>query len=59
MANKKTEENVPRFTKEQLLSSKRYNGQKDIINAILKDGVLYTLEEVDALIEKFMKGKVK
>ncbi|ABX43316.1 hypothetical protein [Lachnoclostridium phytofermentans] len=59
MAIKKIEENVPMFTKEQLLSSKRYNDKKDIISAILHDERLYSREEVDALIEKFMKGKVK
>lgn len=31
----------------------------DLIGALLEDGKTYTLNEVDALIEKFMKGKVR
>ena len=40
------------YKKEQLVSSK-------IIMALLEDGKAYTLNEVDGLIEKYMKGKVK
>lgn len=47
------------FTKDQVLSSKRYEGKKDAINVILEAGKFYSLADVDALIDKFMKGKVK
>ena len=60
MATKKTEtkqETV--FTKEQILASKKYKNRRDVLGAILKDGASYTLEQVDSLLEKFMKGKVK
>jgi len=50
---------VPRHTKEQLLTSKRYANRRDLIGALLDPGKTYTLDEVDALIEKFKKGKVK
>lgn len=47
------------YTKEQLMASNRYANRRDLISALLEDGKTYTLKEVDALMEKFMKGKVK
>lgn len=47
-----------RFTKEQVLASKKIAYSKDLINAILDDGKTYTLKEVDAEINKFLKRKV-
>lgn len=47
------------FTKEQIISSKKYRDRKDLINVLLKNGQSYSLNEVDDLIENFMKGKVK
>lgn len=47
------------YTKEQILSAKKYIHRKDVVNVVLKDGQSYPLKEVDDLIEKFMKGKVK
>ena len=47
-----------RYTKEQLVNSKRYRGKKDMINALLKPGKAFTMAEADELLEKFMKGKV-
>ncbi len=46
-------------TKEQLLSSKKYYNRVDLLNVLLKDNVKYTHKEVEQLIDKFMKGKVK
>lgn len=48
-----------KFSKEQILSAKKYIDIKDVLNAILKEGQLYTFDEVDELVEKFMKEKVK
>lgn len=48
----------PTFTKEQILSSQKYKHRKDVVNVVLKDEK-YTLDEVDTLIEKFMKKEVK
>lgn len=58
---KKTEniEQIPVFTKEQILWSKKYANRRDVLGAILEDGKQYTLTEVDTLLDKFMKGKVK
>ena len=47
------------FTKVQILASKKYSNRQDILNALLVDGKSYPLSEVDALIDKFMKGKVR
>lgn len=58
MAEKKTTEAV-KFTKTQLLNSKKYAGKRDLISALLADDKTYTTEEVDALIEKYLKGTVK
>ncbi len=46
------------YTGEQLLASARYAGRRDLIRALLDGGRTYTLDEVDALIDKFMKGRV-
>jgi hypothetical protein len=47
------------FTKEQILASNKYFNRKDVCNAVIPDDFHGTLNEVDILIEKFMKGKVK
>ena len=46
------------YKKEQLVASKKYANRRDIIMALLEDGKAYTLNEVDGLIEKYMKGKL-
>jgi hypothetical protein len=47
------------FTKEKIIKFKRYSNRIDLLNALLDDNKAYTLDEVDALIDNFMKGKVK
>lgn len=47
------------FTKEQILKSRKYTHNKDLVSVLLLDSNLYSLEEVDRKIEKFMKGKVE
>ena len=47
------------FTKEQILASDKYANRKDVCNTVIPDDFHGTLNEVDVLIEKFMKGKVK
>lgn len=56
--NTEISEAVPRFTKAQLMNSKKYADRKDLIGALLDDGIEYTISQVDEMIEKFMKGKV-
>jgi hypothetical protein len=64
---KKTVETIPetaraaenKFSKEQLLMSERFRNRRDIADALLDDGVLYTVKDVEQKIENYMKGKVK
>lgn len=46
------------FSKQQLVESRKYANRRDLLKALLTDGKTYTIAEVDAAIEKFMKGKV-
>ena len=48
-----------KFTKEQIVNASRFYGKTDILNALLKDGESYSLEEVDKKIDTYMKAKVK
>lgn len=48
-----------KYTKHNLLNSKRYVKQKDLINALLEDDRKYTLQEVDSIINKYLKGVIK
>ena len=59
MANTDTNKTAAIYSKEQLVGSKKYATKRDIISALLENGKSYTLDEVDALIKKYMKGKVK
>ena len=47
------------FSKEQLLAAERFQGRKDIVNALLSTDKQYTVETVEQMIEKYMKGQVK
>jgi len=53
------EEVAIKFTKEQIIKAKKYRDRRDLVNALLVNENSYTLNEVDELIEKFMKGSVK
>ena len=59
MATKKADKQETLFTKEQILASNKYANKKDVCNTVIPDNFHGTLNEVDVLIEKFMKGKVK
>jgi len=54
MAKKATE-----YTKAQILGSARYSNKKDVVNALLNDGMVYTISKVDELVTQYMKGGVK
>jgi hypothetical protein len=47
-----------KFTKEQVVQSKRYVDRIDLLNVLLQTDKSYSLEEVDDLMNNFMKGKV-
>ena len=48
-----------KFTKTQLMGSKKYADNRDLLNALLTEGESYSHSEVAKLIEDFMKGAVK
>ena len=48
-----------KYSKEQLLKSKKYANRKDLLGVLLDDEKEYSFTEVDAEIEKFMKRGVK
>ena len=58
MATKQKEKQDAMFSKEQILASNKYAKRRDALDAILEDNGVYTIEQVDSLLEKFMKGKV-
>lgn len=58
MATKQKEKQDAMFIKEQILASNKYENRRDVLEAILEDNGVYTIEQVDSLLEKFMKGKV-
>lgn len=47
------------FSKEQLLAAERFQERKDIVNALLSPDKEYTVEAVEQMIDKYMKGQVK
>ena len=57
-AKKEAVENAQTYTKAQILAAEKFSNRRDLLGAILKDQE-YTLDQVDAEIEKFRKGKVK
>ena len=59
MAKTSTEKVAATYSKEQLAASQKYAKQRDLISVLLIDGKSYTFDEVDALIENYMKGKVR
>lgn len=63
MAEKKTKTTTEKqdvlFGKEQILGSNKYANRRDVLGVILSDNDTYTLEKVDSLLDKFLKGKVK
>ena len=58
LAAEKQSKDVP-FSKQQILSSANYRDRRDLLNVLLNDDKVYSLKEVDQLVEGFMKRKVK
>lgn len=48
------------FSKQKVLTLKRYANRRDLLDNLLEQGKTYTLDQVDGLINDFFKkGKVK
>ena len=55
---KQINEKAVKYSKEQILTSKRYKNRIDVANSVLFEHKEYTHADVDAAIEKYLKGKV-
>ncbi len=53
-----TEPVVDKYTKEQILVSKKFSNRRDVLSVILDDKKEYSNAEVDDILDGFMKGKV-
>jgi hypothetical protein len=49
----------PRFSKAQLMNSRRYASRRDALAVLLDAGKTYTFAEADQQITQFLEGKVK
>lgn len=59
MATKKeTAAETVKFPKGKLLKAAIFADRKDALGVVIKDGEELTVEEAQARLEKFMKGKV-
>lgn len=47
------------YSKRQFLSSEKYKKHRDLLNVLLEDNRFYSKSEVEKMIDKYLKGKVK
>lgn len=47
------------FTKESIMISKRFARRRDALSFLLKDGDSYTMDDVEKILDNYMKGRVK
>lgn len=47
-----------KYTKSQIVNSKIYISNRDLLNAVLRENKKYTKIEIDEIIKNYMKGKV-
>lgn len=47
-----------KFTKQKLCNAEKYAGKRDILQVVLEDNKLYTTQETDQLIIKFLRRAV-
>ena len=47
-----------KYEKSELMKSKRFLQDRDILNALLNDEDEYSVEEADDILKKWKKGKV-
>ena len=59
MAKKESVQEEVKFSKTEILKSKKYSNMKDLVIAVLPDNFVGTVTEADSEIEKYLKGKVK
>ena len=56
---KKAESNAGQvtFSKEQILTFKRFSTRRDLLNVLLEDGQRYTMEQAESAVKTFMQPK--
>ena len=59
MATKTKKDDEVLYSKEQIISSKKYSNTKDILNVLLKDDEEYSFSRIDEIIENFMNKEVQ
>lgn len=59
MAKTNIKTDIVKFGKEQICNSVKYSRYKDILSSQLQNDKQYSFEEIDKVIDDFMKGKVK
>ena len=53
------DDDLPKFSKEQLLKSSHYSHRRDVLTAVLEDGEYYTHAQVSDKLTEFLKKEVK
>lgn len=48
-----------KYTKKQIVNSKTFSANRDLLNALLKEDRNYTKSEINQIIENYKKGKVR
>lgn len=49
---------APKYSKEQILNSKKWRAHRDLANALFDDSKLYSAEEIQNIFDGYLKGKV-
>ncbi len=47
------------FSKSQLVKAKRFLKHKDLLHALLKEGVQYSVKDVESMINNFLNKEVR
>ncbi len=50
---------TPTYSKSQLVKAKRFLRHKDLLNALLKEGVQYSIKDVESMINNFLTKEVR
>lgn len=59
-AIKKVEnDNMEKYTKKQIVNSKMFAKNRDLLNVLLSEDEKYSKQEIDEKIENYKKGLVK
>lgn len=57
--SKETITKEKKFAKNSLINSEKYKSKKDLLKVLLKDDGKYSFEEIEKIIEEYLKRKVK